>query len=321
MALYLTEQDVEQLLSMEEAIEAVEGAFGRQALGEVTLQPRRRLFVPQGTYHTMSASDLGLNMFGTKAYTSFAPRTRFLVMLYCAHNGDLLAMIEADNLGRIRTGAASGVAARCMAANEPNMRVGIYGTGWQAETQLEAVCAVRSVGHVAVWSRDPQHRADFCRRMSAKLQCEAAPAAKPEEAAEGRQIVITATSAVSPVLHGEWLSQGVHINAVGSNLLMKRELDGDAVGRADLVAVESIEQARQEAGDLLPPYESRRLRWEDVVELSHIVGGRHPGRTDNRQITLFKSVGVALEDIAVGAVVYHKAVEQKMGRNMPMWEG
>src|SRR5438309_528168 len=145
MALYLTERDVENLLTMPEAVAALDDAFRRQANGDVINQPRRRLHVPEGTYHTMVAADLGLETFGIKAYTSFPPKTRFLVLLYDARNGDLLAMIEADKLGQMRTGAASGVATRYLAQAGRPLRVGIYGTGWQAQAQLEAVCAVREI--------------------------------------------------------------------------------------------------------------------------------------------------------------------------------
>lgn len=319
MTLYLTEQDVAKLLTMPEAIEALHGAFGRQAMGEVINQPRRRLHLPEGTFHSMVAADLGLDLFGIKAYASFRPRTRFLVLLYSAHNGDLMAMIEADRLGQIRTGAASGVATRYLARQGGPLNVGIFGTGWQAQSQLEAVCATRKIARVVAYGRDPERRANFCNRLSQQLGVEVAPTEKPEEAAEGQDLVITATTAQEPVLRGAWLKPGAHVNAVGSNLLMKREIDEETVKRSALLVVDSIEQAKQEAGDLLAPYERRLFRWEDTAELAQIVVGSNPGRTDDAQITLFKSCGIALEDVAVAAVVYRKAVAAKMGTRLPMW--
>src|SRR5262245_49831944 len=136
MAIFLTETDIANLLAMPEALAALDGAFRRQAQGKVINQPRRRLHMPEGTYHTMIAADLGLETFATKAYTSFRPKTRFLVWLYHARSGDLLAVMEADRLGQMRTGAATGVAARYLANHKQGLRVGIYGTGWQAQSQL-----------------------------------------------------------------------------------------------------------------------------------------------------------------------------------------
>ncbi|HLK59337.1 MAG TPA: ornithine cyclodeaminase family protein [Chthonomonadaceae bacterium] len=321
MALYLTEHDVEQLLTMSEALTALEDAFRRQANGEAINQPRRRLHLPEGTYHTMVAADLGMDRFSIKAYASFRPKTRFLVLHYAANSGDLLAIIEADRLGQMRTGAASGVATRRLARQGKPLRVGIYGTGWQAQSQLEAVCAACEVAQIVAYGRDAARREAFCHHMSAHLGLVVTPAARPEDAARKQDVVITATTAREPVLRGEWLEPGVHVNAVGSNLLMKREVDEATVQRSDLLVVDSIEQSKQEAGNLLPAYERRLFRWEQVIELSDIVSGRRPGRTDDAQITLFKSNGIALEDVAVAEVVYRKALEVNCGVEIPMWAG
>jgi ornithine cyclodeaminase/alanine dehydrogenase-like protein (mu-crystallin family) len=319
MAIYLTESDVERLLTMPEAVAALEGAFARQAQGEVINQPRRRLHLPRGTYHTMTAADMELGLFGIKAYTAFVPKARFLMLLYSAHNGDMLAIIEADRLGQMRTGAASGVATQYLARLGGPLRVGIYGTGWQAQSQLQAVCAVREVERIVAYGRDATRRAEFCARMSAELGIEVAPAEQPEQAAVGQNVVITATTAREPVLLGRWLEPGAHLNIVGSNMLMKREIDDETVQRADLLVVDSIEQARSEAGDLLAPYERRIFRWEQVTELADVVGGK-TGRTHDGEITLFKSNGIALEDVAVAAVVYQKARSANVGAPIPMWQ-
>lgn len=320
MALYLTERDVEHLLTMPEAVTALEETFRRQADGEVINQTRRRLHLPAGTFHTMVAADLGLNTFGMKAYTAFAPKTRFLVLLYNAENGDLLALIEADRLGQMRTGAASGVATQYLARQDRPLRVGIFGAGWQAHSQLPAMCAVRSVQSILVYSRNENHRAAFSAEMTEHLGVPVSPVDRPEAAAEGMDMVITATTAREPVLRGEWLAPGTHVNVVGGNLLSRREVDEETIRRSSVVAVDSIAQARLESGDLLIPYERRLFRWEQAVELSDIVAGRHPGRTDDRQITLFKSTGVALEDIAVATLVYKKALSAHIGTDVPLWK-
>ena len=319
MALYLTERDVEHLLSMSEAVSALDAAFQRQADGKVINRSRRRLHLPEGTYHTMAAADLGLNRFAIKAYASFRPKTRFLVLLYSGQNGDLLAMIEGDRLGQMRTGAASGVATHYMANGGRPLRVGIFGTGWQAQSQLEAIHALREVEHIVAYGRDAARREAFCHTMSERLSIIVSPAANPEEAAREQDVVVTATTARDPVLLGEWLSPGTHINAAGSNMLMKRELDDTAIQRSSVIVVDSIEQSKQESGDLLPAYERRLFRWEQVLELSDIVSGRRPGRTAEEQITLFKSNGIAMEDVAVAELVYRKALEAKIGIELPMW--
>ncbi len=321
MALLLTERDVEALLTMPEAIEAVETAFLRQANGEVTNQPRRRLYSPKGAYHTMVAGDAELETFGIKTYTAFAPKARFLMLLYDGRTGELLALIEADRLGQMRTGAATGVATRLLANTRDSYRVGIYGTGWQAQTQLEAVCAAVPVGDIVAYSRTAEKRTQFAETMEAKLGVPVHAADTPEAAARDRDVVITATTSAEPVLQGAWLSPGTHINAVGSNQLSRREVDDETIKRSNLIVVDSIEQAKGEAGDLLAPYERRVFRWEQVVELADIVEGSRTGRTDEGQITFFKSLGLAFEDVAVATLVYRKAQAQGLGTDVPLWQG
>jgi ornithine cyclodeaminase/alanine dehydrogenase-like protein (mu-crystallin family) len=319
MALYLSERDVISLLTMQEAIAALEQSFLAQARGEVINQPRRRLHLPRGTYHTMGAADLSLQTFGQKAYVSFLPKARFLFLLYDANNGDLLSMMEADRLGQVRTGAATGLASRYLAIRDEPLRLGLYGAGWQARTQLEAVCAVCNIAEIAVYSRDRTRLHAFCDEMALQLGRPVLAVDKPEIVAQDRQIVITATSAKDPVLLGEWLSPGAHVSAVGSNMLMKREIDDTVVSRSDVIVLDSIEQARIEAGDLLPVIERRLFRWEKAIELHQIVSGASPGRTSGSQITLFKSLGVALEDVAVATLVYHKALANNAGIRIPLW--
>lgn len=321
MALYLTEQQVAELLTMTETIAALEAAFRRQARGEVVNQPRRRLHLPQGTYHTMVAGDLGLNAFAIKAYASFPPKTRFLALLYDAANGDLLAILEADKLGQMRTGAATGVATRCLAKPSGPLRVGVYGTGWQARTQLEAVCAVRAVQAITAYGRDAARRAAFCAEMTERLGVPVSPAEQPEEAAQEQDVVITATTAREPVLRGAWLKPGAHVNAVGSNMLTRREVDEETIRRSAVIVVDSVEQAKAEAGDLLVPCEKRLFRWEQAAELSAVVAGQHPGRADDTQITLFKSNGIAMEDVAAASLVYAKAKERGIGTELPFQAG
>lgn len=316
MAFFLTEAQVANLLTMPEALDAVERAFTAQGQAEVLNNPRQRLYLPDGVFHIMGAAVLSEGVFGFKAYASFAPKTRFLFFLYDADNGNLLCVMEADRLGQIRTGAASGVATRYMARHDART-LGIIGAGWQAETQVEAVCTVRPIARVKVYSRHIERREQFAERMSAQLGISIVAADTAEEAVRGSAVVVCATTAREPILFGEWLDDGTHINAIGANALSRREMDVSVFARCQTVAVDDKEQAKVESGEILSAIEARKLNWRQVHELAEIVVGRVPGRTDPAEVTLFKSLGVALEDVAVAHVVYRKALAQGLGQSLP----
>ena len=313
MALYLTESDVADLLTMEMALAAVEGVLLRQARGKASNQPRRRVRSAGTTLHVMSGADA--DWIGLKSYTVGRGGARFFINLYNSITGELAALIEADKLGQMRTGAASGVATKYLAP-ERGATVGIYGTGWQARTQLAAVCAVRAIDRVIVYSRDPVNRERFCREMSDELMLSSIqPAAQPEDVAAA-DILITITTAREPVLRGEWIQPGAHLNAAGGNSILRREFDELAIQRATLLTVDSLEQARLEAGELITAVERGSLNWEQLVELRQIVAGDHPGRQSSNEITIFKSLGLAIEDIATAALVYEAARQQQRGREI-----
>ncbi|HVG22148.1 MAG TPA: ornithine cyclodeaminase family protein [Blastocatellia bacterium] len=318
MALLLREKHVTELLDIETTIAAVEEALRDQAEGVATNRPRCRVAVPSSQLHVMSAGDRRLGVYGLKAYTASRKGARFLVLLYDSESGDMLAMIEADRLGQMRTGAASGVATKYM-ARESADTLGVYGAGWQAESQMMAVCAVRRIKTAKVYSRKRDRREAFARRMTALLRCDVTAVESPEDAARGCSIIITATTARTPVLEGKWVEPGVHINAVGSNFLSKAEIDVEAIGRASVVAVDSIEQSRMEAGDLVPAIERGIISWESVTELGRIVAGRERGRSSDSDITLFKSNGIALEDISTALRVYNLARERGIGDAVDLW--
>jgi ornithine cyclodeaminase/alanine dehydrogenase-like protein (mu-crystallin family) len=314
----LTEQDVAELLTMQECIQAVEDAFVRQDHGLVSNQPRRRLRVPAGLLHCMESADIGLGRMGVKVYTSFKAQTRFLVLLFDTESGEMLAMIEADRLGQMRTGAATGVATRHL-AREDSAILCLFGAGWQAETQALGVAAVRKLKHVRVYSRTVERRQAFAERLSRQIDTEVIPADSAESAIDGADIIVTATTSRTPLFDGSLIRSGVHINAVGSNALTKAELDSTTVARADRIVVDSLEQARVESGDLLAAIESNRIRWEELVEVHEVVAGRRPGRSSSDEVTLFKSNGLALEDIAAASIVYDRALERKLGREIRLW--
>ncbi|HSF24065.1 MAG TPA: ornithine cyclodeaminase family protein [Blastocatellia bacterium] len=318
MPLLLTEQHVTQLLDINTAIEAVEEVLRDSAEGLATNRPRYRVAMPASQLHVMAAGDNRLGVTGLKVYTASRKGARFLVLLYDAESGDMLAMIEADRLGQMRTGAASGVATKYM-SRESSDTLGVYGTGWQAESQMMVVCAVRRIKSAKVYGRDGERRAAFARRMTALLRIEVIAAPSPEEASRGSSIIVTATSAREPVLKGEWVEPGAHLNVVGSNFLSKAEVDVQAVRRASVIAVDSIEQSKIEAGDLMPAIERGVITWESVTELGRIVAGRDPGRTREDDITLFKSNGIALEDISTALRIYNLARERGIGERVELW--
>jgi len=253
-----------------------------------------------------------------KIYTVARGTARFVVPLFRSTTGEMAALIEADALGQLRTGAASGVATKYL-ANPDASAACIIGTGYQARTQLEAVANVRPLKRVRAFGRNPERRANFCREMSEKIGVTVEPANSGEDAVKGADIIITATSATKVVLEGAWLTPGMHINAMGANWPQNRELDTEAVGRADKIVVDAIEQSKMEAGDLVQAFGEDISRWNSVQELSEIVVGNESGRTDAEQITLFKSNGIATWDLAAAVRVYEMAAAQGIGQTIPLW--
>lgn len=314
MVLVLREADVRRLLTMPAAIQALDDAFGQLAAGEARNMPRTRIVLPDGggVLHMLSAAAPRQGVLGYKTYTAFRQGVRFLVMLYSATDGQLLAQIEADWLGQMRTGAASGLATRYLARQDA-ATVGLVGTGGQARTQLMAVCAVRPVKLIQAYGRDEARRRAFCQEMERMLAVEVRPVASAQHAVSAADIVITATTAREPVVLGEWLRAGAHINAMGSNWANRRELDAPAVQRGALVVVDSVEQALLEAGDLIMARDEGMFDFARAVPLAAIVAGQHAGRAAADDITIFKSLGIGLEDISVARHVYELARQQQVG--------
>jgi alanine dehydrogenase len=320
MPLLLTEADVKAILTMPLALELVETSFRRLADGTAFSHPRRRLpMAVKGLLNYMAASDLTGGYMGLKIYSVSPHGLRFVVPLFNARSGEMCALIEANYLGQMRTGAASGVATRVMARADAS-RVAIIGTGLQARTQLQAVALARKLEWIRVFGRDVARREEFAREMRARLGVPAAAASSAQEVVRGADIVITATTAGRAVLEGRWLEPGMHLNAVGSNFAEKQELDREAVDRSDVVAADSVEQSKIEAGDLIQAFGADTSRWAGVGELGDIVAGKTAGRTNHDQITLFKSNGIAIEDVVVGGRVYEIARERGMGREVAMWQ-
>ena len=318
MALFLTEDDVCELLPMERALERVEASFLAQAKGQGINRSRKRILLPHTSLHYMAAALPAEDWIGMKIYTVSRSEIRFVVLLFDAENGELKAVIQADQLGRIRTGAASGVATKYL-ARENASRVGLIGTGRQARTQLEAVAKVRQLSRVKVYGRDATRQREFCREMQTRCGLPVEPAASAEEAARFGEVVITVTAAREPVVSGAWLRPGTHLNAVGANMANRRELDESALARAGLIAVDSLEQASEEAGDLIQGFAKLGRGWEGVMELAAVVSGSGPRRNSQDEITIFKSTGLALWDVAVASYVYQQALQMGKGREVSFW--
>jgi ornithine cyclodeaminase/alanine dehydrogenase-like protein (mu-crystallin family) len=320
MTLLLTEADVRSLLTMPIALEVVEESLRQQGNGELVLHPRRRVKLPDNALlHYMAAGDSVHGYIGMKLYTVVQGVARFVIPLFRSTTGEMAALIEADALGQLRTGAASGIATKYLASAGART-AGIIGTGYQARTQLEAVAAVRRLERVRAFGRDPERREKFCREMSERIGVAVEAINSGEEAVRGADILITATSATKIVLEGPWLAPGMHINAMGANWPQKRELDAAAVGRAGKIVVDSIEQSKMEAGDLIQAFGDDPSPWNAVQELGQIVAGKAPGRTSADQITLFKSNGIATWDLAAAVRVYEMAVARGLGQSIPIWQ-
>ena len=314
MPLILNEAEVADLLDMGSTLDAVEAALRAQAEGRATNRARRRVMMPGSGLNFMAAGFPESGLSGIKVYSVSRGGARFYTMLFDAESGELLCIMQSDKLGQMRTGAASGVSVRHLARPDAST-LGMYGSGWQAESQLEAIAAVRDLSRVIVYSRREESRKEFAARMSERLGMEVETTANADEPA-AQDIVVTITSSREPVLLGEWLRPGTHVIAAGSNFLSKSEIDPETVRRASFVCVDSREELGLEAGDLLRPLESGAIFPEVVYELGQVIAGQVPGRRGPEDITLFASQGLALEDIAAARVVYDRAVAQDMGRDI-----
>jgi ornithine cyclodeaminase/alanine dehydrogenase-like protein (mu-crystallin family) len=306
LTLYLSEAEVESLLTTEDALAAVEGSLQRQAAGELQIEPRRRLELEDGQFALMAAADEGIGLVGLKAYTWLPGGTPFVLCLFSTGKPELVAVIEADKLGQLRTGAASGVAARRLA--RPQARsLGVIGCGWQAESQVASIrAAVPSIDRVVAYCRNEKRLKAFCKKVGAE------PGETHRDAGE-LDVVVTVTTSKDPVLRGEWLRPGALVCAVGANDPSRRELDNVVLERASFVCCDSREQSRRESGDLIEPVERGVLDWLEVHELHQVVSGELQGRHDPEDIVLFKSNGIAAWDVALGARAVELANERGVG--------
>jgi len=307
--LYLADGDIDGLLTPEDALEAVEASFRRLAEGVVENVPRRRLRLDGGMLAVMSAADTGLGVAGVKTYAAGRGGASFVLVLFDAQTDETLAIVEADRLGQYRTGAASGVAAKYL-ARDGVTSLGVIGAGTQAEMQVRAIrAAVPSIEEVAVWSRTPESREAFARMVGAV-------AVEGAQEAAAQDVVVTITSSPDPVLRGDWLRTGTLVCAAGANRPQARELDNAVLQRAAFVCCDSIDDAKIESGDLIEPVEQGVLDWLEVHELAEVVSGQVQGRQSDDDIVVFKSNGIAVWDLAIGALAVERARERDVGREL-----
>jgi ornithine cyclodeaminase/alanine dehydrogenase len=300
VTLHLTEDDVARLLTPADAVAAIEACFERMARGAVENRPRYRLGLESGSLAVMAAADRELGYAGVKAYAAFAAGARFEVLLFRADQPVLVATIDADKLGQLRTGAASGVAAKHLARTGATS-LGVIGCGWQAEAQVECIrSAVPTIERTVAYCRTRERLESFCERFG----CEAGDANSDAAACD---VVVTVTGSRDPVLRGDWLRPGALVCAVGANDGRRRELDNHALERASFVCCDSVEDARIESADLIEPVAAGVLDWLEVHELQQVVGGELRGRQSDDDIVVFKSNGLAAWDVAAAARVVELA--------------
>ena len=314
MALLLTNDDVRACVTMADAIEAMESVFGEQARGSVVQPQRLNINAGSGWLRIGPAVLEESGWMGFKAMNrSPEAGVRYVVFLYTVEDGALVAVVDAKYLTTLRTGGTSAVATRYLARSEPTT-VAVLGTGLEARAQLEAMHALGRTTNARVYSRNPANRIGFASELTDRLGIDIAVCGSAREAVDGSGIVVAAVKSSEPVLEGEWLQPGMHVNSVGTARPDQREITPSTFARSDIVVVDTREGVFTEAGDAIIAKDT--ISPEEAYELAELVNGRAPRRTDSSQITLFKSVGTAIQDVALAARVFTQAKERAIGKEL-----
>jgi len=317
MIRYLTESDIQKLLTMPLALEAMEQAHKALAEQRAIDVPRARIHLPTGTQHVLQAAAPELGFIGFKYYYTRPTGKSFYVHLINTETAKLEAIIEAIWMSMVRTGAASGVATNHLAVKDASV-LGQIGAGYQGESQLEAVCQVRKIKMAKVFARNQDKLVAFCEKMSKRTGVQVQPADSAEAAVRGSHVINVITKSAEPVLKGDWLEPGQHINAAGSNALTRREIDDAVVKKCDVITVDGRGTAQKECGDLLSAVEKGWVRWDTLTEIGEVIAGKAPGRTSAKQISLYESHGMGLQDLWVGAKMLKLARERGVGTDLPV---
>ena len=314
--IYLTETDVGRLVTVKDAISTLEALFATWGQPSTSNLPRQRARLAGGAFNLMGAAYGAKGVHGLKAYAG-VKGAQFHTLLYSSLDGKLKAMIEADLFGQMRTGAASGVATKLL-ANAHAHTLAVIGTGKQSRAQIAAVCAVRPITRVKVFSRTAEHREAYARSVEKELGVEVLPASSAQACVAEADVVVTITKSAAPVCRAQWLAEGVHVNVAGANSDDRREVDGETVLRAAVKATDHVEQAKVEAGEFRELVATGKLAWSAIRELGEFITGKATGRTSPSDLTLFKSLGIALEDVAFAELVYQRALAAGVGRPIPI---
>jgi alanine dehydrogenase len=316
LPIYLTEADVSRLVTVKDAIATLEALFATWGQPSTSNLPRQRARLAGGAFNLMGAAYGANGVHGLKAYAG-VKGAQFHTLLYSSLDGKLKAIIEADLLGQIRTGAASGVATKLL-ANADAHTLAVIGTGKQSRAQVAAVCAVRPITRVKVFSRTAEHREAYARSVEKELGVQVLPASSAQACVAEADVVVTITNSAAPVCRSEWLAEGAHVNVAGANSHDRREVDAETVLRAAVKTTDHIEQAKVEAGEFRELVAAGKLAWSAIRELGEFVTGKAAGRTSRSDLTLFKSLGIALEDVAFAELVYQRALAAGVGRPIPI---
>lgn len=320
MTLLLSNRDVERATDISSQVDTIEAGLREEANGSVELPPRLNLATGSGFFRVMPAVLRDSGLMGYKVFHgSVRHGVRYLIAVYDEKDGRLLALMDAAYLTAVRTGATTGVATKYMTAAHA-ATVGVIGSGLEATTNLQAVCAVRPIRTGKVFSPTPANRERFAARMSERLGIRLEAVATPERAVADVDLVVVATNTTGVgdliAYRGRWMTAGLHVNSIGSTGLQLREIDAETFGRAERIVVDSRVQLEGESGDLQAAQHAGTYDPAKVSELKEVVAGRAAGRTAPAEITLFKSVGTAVQDVAAGFAVYKEAVRHGLGRDV-----
>jgi alanine dehydrogenase len=312
--IYLSNEDVADLASFADAVDVLDSLFRGIADGRSKNMPRQRLTGRSATLHVMAGLS-GEDFFGVKTYTTSQRGAPMVVLLFGADGSGLKAVVEGGALSALRTGAASGLSARYMAPQSTGS-IGLIGAGGQAAAQIQGIVAALGPHPIRVYSRDSARREGFSEFLRRDLGLDATAVDSPQAAAEDARVVVTITSAATPVLTASDVGPATHVIAAGNNQPNRAEVDAELVAHCAVVAVDHIVQARSECGDLILAESQGFLAWDNVVDLADVVAGTAKGRHSEADITLFESQGIGAEDVAMAATLYQLARAKGRGREL-----
>ena len=315
MTLFLTDDDINQCVSMDDMLEAIESMQHHHGRGEAYNLTRRKIIGSEGMLGVMGGGLFHQGLLGVKTFTVARESYSFQVSLYKEETGELLCYTQANRLGQLRTGATTGVAVKYL-ANEDPATIGIIGTGSQALTQLEAVCKVREVKKIKVYSRNSDRREAFARSAAEALGIEVKATDTNQEAVQGSDIVVCIAANTTPVVEGVWLKAGATVVGAGPTSWREQEVDDLTLQRADKIFADSTDQAMLEAGDMASAVDRGLLQWSQVLELRHAVAGMIKGRDDQGQIVYAKLMGTGVADVAAAKLAYDRAKAMGLGLEM-----